>query len=311
MIQNLLAKILEKSRRRDQKLDFKRNELARSLVMKRSNIIGVIVKDIAIPYMAEIIRGLEEVGRQKKYDIFLSSSYGNTESELEIVDFMFRKQAEGIIIVGENISNDVIYKLKENTIPYIFIDKFYDGDFSSNLIDYEKSAYQMTIEIIKRGHKNILFVKDDKDYKIEKLKYEGYKSAIREYGLNIFHINADDVHIEDGYNLGPKLLKRVKEDKISCIFAAEDDLAFGIINYFYDQKIRVPDDISVAGFGGSKFAEIYKPTLATFQIYYYDIGAGAMSKLIKILKNKSLSKDTVTPHLVHCKMEESVGFLNK
>lgn len=47
------------------KLDFKRNELARSLVMKRSNIIGVIVKDIAIPYMAEIIRGLEEVGRQK------------------------------------------------------------------------------------------------------------------------------------------------------------------------------------------------------------------------------------------------------
>lgn len=174
----------------------------------------------------------------KKYDIFLSSSYGNTESELEIVDFMFRKQAEGIIIVGENISNDVIYKLKENTIPYIFIDKFYDGDFSSNLIDYEKSAYQMTIEIIKRGHKNILFVKDDKDYKIEKLKYEGYKSAIREYGLNIFHINADDVHIEDGYNLGPKLLKRVKEDKISCIFAAEDDLAFGIINYFYDQKIR-------------------------------------------------------------------------
>lgn len=73
------------------KLDFKPNELARSLVMKKSNIIGVVVKDIGIHYMAQIIRGLEEIGRMYKFDILLTSTYGNQESEKKAVDFLVTK----------------------------------------------------------------------------------------------------------------------------------------------------------------------------------------------------------------------------
>ena len=67
------------------KLDFKPNELARSLVMRKSNMIGVIVKDIGISYMAQIIRGIEEIGRMYNYDILLSSTYGDIEVEHKII----------------------------------------------------------------------------------------------------------------------------------------------------------------------------------------------------------------------------------
>ena len=74
------------------KLDFKPNELARSLVMRKSNMIGVIVKDIGISYMAQIIRGIEEIGRMYNYDILLSSTYGDIEAEHKIIEFMCTKQ---------------------------------------------------------------------------------------------------------------------------------------------------------------------------------------------------------------------------
>ena len=83
------------------KLDFKPNELARSLVMRKSNMIGVIVKDIGISYMAQIIRGIEEIGRMYNYDILLSSTYGDIEVEHKIIEFMCTKQVEGIIMIVE------------------------------------------------------------------------------------------------------------------------------------------------------------------------------------------------------------------
>src|SRR5699024_10091683 len=144
-----------------EKLDFKRNELARSLVMKRSNLIGVLVKDLGIPYMTQIVRGVEEVGRMYKYDMLLNSSYGDAEQEKVIVDFMLRKQAEAIIMITENANPEVIVKLKENKNSFILLDRFYNGSFNTVTIDYENAAYKMTSHLITKGHKNILFVLDN------------------------------------------------------------------------------------------------------------------------------------------------------
>ena len=127
-----------------EKLDFKPNELARSLVMKRSNLIGVVVKDIGIPYMAQIVRGAEEIGRMYKYDILLSSTYGDLEQEKKIIDFMFTKQVEGIILISEDIEPEVIFKLKDQTVPYIQLDKFWNiKDVHTVQIDYKEAMINM------------------------------------------------------------------------------------------------------------------------------------------------------------------------
>lgn len=146
-----------------EKLDFKPNELARSLVMKRSNLIGVVVKDIGIPYMAQIVRGAEEIGRMYKYDILLSSTYGDLEQEKKIIDFMFTKQVEGIILISEDIEPEVIFKLKDQTVPYIQLDKFWNiKDVHTVQIDYKEAMINMINHIYDLGHKKILFVKDRK-----------------------------------------------------------------------------------------------------------------------------------------------------
>ncbi|MDO5689500.1 MAG: LacI family DNA-binding transcriptional regulator [Tissierellia bacterium] len=275
------------------KLDFKRNELARSLVMKRSNVIGVVVKDIGIPYMAQIIRGVEEIGRMYRYDILLSSSYGDSEQEKNIVDFLFRKQAEAILLVTENVSAEVVVKLKENETPFIQLDKFYDGIINTVTIDYSEACLNMTEYLFELGHKKILFIKEFHNSRIGKEKYDGYNQAIKKAGLEDYSITVEGVDVNDGYDLGDEVLKMVKEHGITAVFASEDNLGIGLINYCYDKSIQVPTDLTVVGFGDSYLSSIYRPTLTTVQEPYYDIGAVAMRRLIKALKKEDRIEDTV------------------
>src|SRR5690554_969599 len=80
-------------------LGYEPNEVARSLVTKKSNLIGVIVDDIGNHYVSQIVRGIEEIGRMYNYDIIVSSSYGNAETELKFLQLLKTKQVEGIILV--------------------------------------------------------------------------------------------------------------------------------------------------------------------------------------------------------------------
>ena len=139
-----------------QKLDFKPNELARSLVMKRSNLIGVVVKDIGIPYMAGIIRGIEEIGKMSKFDILLSSSYGEEDSELDTVQFMFTKQVDGIILVSEKTTERVVDTIKEHKLPFLILDRIYEQSRINTVdVDYEQ-AVQLIIEFLESmGHTRI------------------------------------------------------------------------------------------------------------------------------------------------------------
>ncbi|HHX68727.1 MAG TPA: LacI family transcriptional regulator, partial [Gallicola sp.] len=263
------------------KLDFKPNELARSLVMRRSNLIGVIVKDIAISYMTEMVRGIEEVGRMYNYDILLSSSYGDIELEKKIINFMFTKQVEGIVLISEDAKPEVVYMLQNQTIPYIQLDKFYNfNETYSVTINYKEAAKEMTEFLIGKGHEKILFVKEYKNAIIGQEKLKGYKEAMDAHNYFSREITVDGVTDKEGYKYGEEIWKIIEHEGITAAFFSEDGLAIGFLNYCYDNNKKVPEDISVAGFGDIKISSLYRPRLTTVREPYYDYGAVAIRKII-------------------------------
>ena len=269
------------------KLDFKPNELARSLVRKSSNLIGVMVKDIGIPYIANIIRGIEEVGRMYKYDILLTSTYGDLDEEKRIVEFLFTKQVEGIIFISEDIDKEVFIKIKNYNIPFLAYDKYDDFKGIDTVgIDHFEAAKEMTKYLIDEGHRNILHVKELEMSKVGNDKYSGYKEALEKNNLIHFEITANDISIDEGYNMGERINRIVESEDITAIFFADDNLAIGYMNYCYDDGKRIPDYVSVVGFGDLRFSSIYRPTLTTINEPYYDIGAVMMRRLIKTLKKE-------------------------
>lgn len=267
-----------------EKLDFKRNEIARSLVMKRSNIIGVLVKDLGIPYMAQLVRGVEEVGRMYNYDMLLNSSYGDYDQEKKIVDFMLRKQAEAIIMITENSSPEIIVKLKENKNSFILLDRYYPGIFNTVTIDYKEAVRSMLDYLYELGHRDILFIRDNSQSQLTRDKEEAFISFMEEKSLKVKIQPAPGKNIRDGYQTCIDLSGEISD--YTAVFTSMDSLAIGVINYCLVKGIKVPDDISVAGFGDSDMAKFYTPSLTTLHEPFYDIGAVAMRRIIKELRDE-------------------------
>lgn len=269
------------------KLDFKPNELARSLVMRKSNLVGVIVEDIGIEYMAQLIRGVEEIGRVYKYDILLSSSYGDEESLENSIDFLATKQVEGLVIITENISPEVLVKLRDRRIPFVLLDKYHTyKNVKSVKVDYRSEEKKLVESLIKDGHDKILYVNHSEKNILNENMLNGYRQALSEYGKKSFIIETDGIKSDDGYNIGEKVLNLVKKENITAVTCVNDEVAIGFINYCIDNNISVPDDLSVAGFGDSNIASIYRPKVSTVAIPYYDIGAISIRALIKRIKEE-------------------------
>lgn len=280
-------------------LGYKPNQVARSLVTKKSNLIGVIVTDIGNSYVAQMIRGIEEIGRMYNYDILLSSSYGNPDTEMKFADLLRSKQVEGIILISEDINEEVIEEIEGYSIPFVYLNKFYKvSRLPSVSIDNYEASTMMTEYLLKLGHKNILYVTASEDQlnSVEKDKIEGYKNTMNRYERDELILSAEGFAIEDGYNIGNDLEKIMRRDNITAAFCCQDEIAIGLINYCYDNEIKVPEHISICGYGDTKMASIYRPGITTIKEPYYDIGAVAIRRIIKELEgDKAEDKNTYLP----------------
>lgn len=281
-----------------EKLDFRPNQLARSLVMRRSEMIGVIVDDIGYSYMAQMIRGIEEVGRMYNYDIMLSSSYGERDIESQIISFLLTKQVEALIVISEQMSINTIQELNLTRLPYIVLDRY--GNFTDAKtvrIDFREALKDLVHFVHEKGHTNTCFIHGNTRSEYENEKLEGYRKACEECGITPMTFEVDELVAKRGYDLGDIFLEKAEADDITCYLFSEDYLAIGFNNYCYDQGIQLPEKLSFTGFGDLPMTNYIRPTITTVREPYYDMGAVSMRSLIKILKDKeNIDQIMILPH---------------
>ncbi|NMA50110.1 MAG: LacI family transcriptional regulator [Tissierellia bacterium] len=279
-----------------EELGYRPNEIARSLVTKKTNVMGIIVDDIGSSYVAQIIRGVEEVGRMYNYDLLLLSSYGGKDSELRFAQLLMQKQVAGIIIVSEILNIETLEYLNKTKIPFVYLNKYYNVLESPTVaIDNYDASEKVMKYLIDGGHKKIAYVtqKKDIDITIEKQKIDAYKkwmSSIKEIPIIL---SVDGHNISTGYNLGNQVKNLIKKDQVTALYCCEDEIALGVINYLYDHHIKVPEDISIIGYGDTSLASVYRPALTTIKEPYYDIGAVSIRKILKQLQGEKLESQTI------------------
>lgn len=277
-------------------LRYEPNEVARSLVTKKSNLIGVVVDDIGSPYVAQIVRGIEEIGRMYKYDIILSSSYGNADTELRFLKLLRTKQVEGIILVSEIINQDMIDYMENTKLEFMYINRYYNiPELPTISLDHNKATKKMMDYLIELGHKKILYLtqENDSERRIEHEKVEAYKEAMTSIGEKPILVKINNHQIDGGYKIGREIVRLKEEKGITAVFCCQDELAIGLMNYLHDNGIKVPEDISVAGYGDLNVASIYRPTLTTIKEPYYDMGAISIRKMLKKLIGEPIDEEII------------------
>lgn len=278
-------------------LEYEPNEIARSLVTRKSNIIGVIVEDFGLSFVSQVLRGVEEVARMYDYDILVSSTYGDPEMENRYMKLLLQKQVEGIVVITESNNRNRLQNLKELKIPVSYLNRYYrNEDVATITIDNIGSTTAMVEYLFNKGHKNICYVGIEKDFDItvERFKRKGYKEAMKKHGLKDIVIELSENSEEAFLDIEKKLVDSIEKENITAIMAYSDEAAIRIMNILKDNDIKVPDDVSVTGVGDIKMSEQYRPKLTTLKEPLYDYGAVSIRSIIKAIKGEEkMPEETV------------------
>ena len=233
--------------------------------------------------------------QRRPFDLILANILANPLRQMEYLDLACRGRAVGAIV----ISSDSLFAEhlhKANACPTVFA---FNADRRRNIasvsIDYSLEAEKATRHLIELGHRRIGFVDSDEDDKCAKRRYRGYRMAmtsLRLEQMEVFSL-ADKCDCEGGRSAMQALLKR--ENAPTAVFIGSDELSVGAIAAIRLAGLRVPEDISVVGFGDQVVGQLCDPPLTSVRLPALDIGYRAMINLDLILQGKSPYSPTILP----------------
>ena len=288
-----------------EELGYVPSHIARSMRSKILKNIGLIVPDIATVFNPRLIKGIEDYLYKSGYDLILTSNDNSSKIKIEDkISNLQNKQISGIIISsikGDLEEKEVFKKIIENSnIPIVFVTRIYPDLKCSYVInnDYEGS-YEATNYLIKLGHKKIALIYFIPGLYLSKQRMQGYLDALKDNNIKIDEsllYLAEDLSVECGYELGKYIINKKK--KFSAIFCLTDVLAMGILKYCNEQKIEIPEEISIIGYDDIIFSSIISPPLTTVHQRKYKMGYEAAKLLISLIKRRGKTKKPTQRYMV-------------
>ena len=248
------------------KLGFRPNKSAQSLRSKRSFIIALLYDNPNKSYLADIQSGIFKACKLTGYNLVVQEcDYKSPELNDTILEFVEDLKIDGLILTPPlSDMDDFLQDLDKHQIDYAVIapstKKTESLYVSSN--DYE-AAYKLTLEIIKHGHKDIGFIKGHPKHSASNLRFNGFIDAIKIHGFDVNDawIKQGNFSFKSGFNAGVEIFH---SDRIpTAIFASNDSMAAGIMKSAHMKGLKIPDDVSLAGFDDSPIADEIWPALTT------------------------------------------------
>ena len=272
-----------------QESNYQPNLLARQLRTARSYMILVMVSNIANPFCAEVVKGIEAEAEKNGYRILLCNSGSDIERSRSGLSLLSGKIVDGIITM------DAFSKLPElaaliGNAPWVQCAEYADaGAVSCVGINDVDASQHVVSQLADGGRKRIALINHDLSYKYARLRERGYKSVIHLRDLDYQAVEyASELSSGAGMAAMQNLLKANPPD---AVFAVSDTLAGGALRAIQQAGLRVPEDIAVVGFDGTELAEMI--SLTTIEQPSRDIGRKAVDLLLNEIDNPDAPTERV------------------
>jgi LacI family transcriptional regulator len=275
-------------------LDYHPDQIARSLKVRRTYTIGVIVPNMASMFFVEVFRGIEDVARQNGYSAILCNSDDDAIRERHQLAVLLSRRVDGILLASAD-SQAASHWPRHRDLCLVLIDRLPPGfDASAVVIDNLKAAYEATQHLIKIGHKRIAIITGPPDRSTAFERTEGFRRAMQEAGhpiLQEYFLNGS-FRLEGGYRCGMQLLKLPVPP--TAIFSSNYDMTLGLMRAVIELKVPCPSQVSILSFddfvmGDDKFswARMFSPPLTAVAQPSYEIGKIAMESLLQEVEGQS------------------------
>jgi LacI family transcriptional regulator len=259
-----------------------------------SKIVGLILPLAQNPFYDELAQGIEDALAKDSYRVLIGYSREDSSIELQLLTSMADANFKGIIVTPVGPNNQVFEKFIDQNVRVSYLSQTdEEPDQCSVSIDQVRGGYIGIEYLVKLGHKKILWVSGPGHHHQSNQRFVGITQAAQQFGIEIDSISAPSLDYISGENIAPHIIARGPLP--DAIFAGNDALALGIMNYFHKVGIPVPGQISVLGYDNVSYAESALVPLTTVSQTPYQLGWTMGSQMLAEFET---SVDHVHQHVV-------------
>jgi LacI family transcriptional regulator len=274
-------------------LSYRPDFIARSLVMKRTKTLGLVITTIANPFYTELAQGIEATARKLGYNIILCSTQSDLGTERLDIEMLRSKGVDGIILTSAHMGDPNIVELAEEGFPIVLVNRRTYDPMVRGLVDYVgidniQGGFWAVEHLIKLGHRRIGIIGGSSESSVGFERLEGGKRALTAYGLKQIddYFLEGDFLKESGYRGGMKFIKMA--DPPTAVFAANDYMALGTYQAVMEEGLKVPEEIAIVGFNDIEFTSMKGIELTTIGQKKYEMGALSVENLVEKIEGRKV-----------------------
>jgi LacI family transcriptional regulator len=268
-----------------EELNYTPNSFAVNLRTKESKTIGLIIPEVVHHFFSNVINGIIAEAEKNGYLVIILQSNESLELEKKQVDLLINKRVDGIIMSLSNESNNDFHikEILRKEIPFVQFDKISKLIPSSKVvINDQKAAMEAVQHLIDKGCKKIAHIRGPENPQNAIDRFIGYKKALEKNGIQYdskLVYTCKNVTFEEGIEFA----KQIVEDHpdVDGVFVITDLVAVGVLAYFNEKGIQVPNQIAVIGFSNWFMSQVITPKLSTVDQPSYEMGVAAFSLLLE------------------------------
>lgn len=255
------------------------NTQARALVLGRSRIFGLIVSEITNPFFPEIVQTFENLAVENNYEILLTSTVHDPKRMESSVRRMIERRVDGVAILTFGMEDSLIEHLRDRKVPLVFVDVGPDVPGVANIrINYLSGIRQAVQHLAALRHTHIAFIAGPQNLRSAVARRDAFKTSMMEIGLSPDLIVVGNHQMEGGMKAFHEL--HALSNPPTAVLCSNDMTAIGVMREAYEQKVRVPDDLSVVGFDDIHLTEFTIPPLTTVQMSQHELAKIAFQALM-------------------------------
>jgi DNA-binding LacI/PurR family transcriptional regulator len=291
-------KVLEAAR----ELGYRPNAMARSLITKKSNMIGIVMGDIKNPFYPEVLSKFSrELGRRGYHVLFVNAE--NDQLSGDEVNQFLEYNVEGVVVTDALFTSSVANYFKDNNIPIVLFNRYsQDPLFNAVACDNVDGGYQIGKYLIEKGHHHFAYISGTQNTSTSHDREKGFRNALVENGFNLI-TDSGEYTYEEAYQAALRLLN--SKNPPDAIFCANDIMALGAIDAAKEIGVRIPEDASIVGFDDISMGAWSAYSLTTWKQPVNEMIEATIDILlgdIKKSKSESLSVNkSIKGHLVERK----------
>jgi DNA-binding LacI/PurR family transcriptional regulator len=282
-----------------EELEYRRNAFARALVTSRTRLLGVVVYGTSWYGPAGTLHGIQQAARDARYFVTIVDLDKITRDSLRhALDVLSEYSPDGLVVI--TLKRNVSDALREMAagVPTVAVE---GGEGTSSIptvcVDQEEGARLATEHLLSLGHATVHHLGGPVGWLEAEARIAGWRSSLRTAGASVPPVVRGDWTSRSGYDAGLKLLA---QPNVTAVFAANDQMALGLLKACRETGVRVPEDISVVGFDSMPESEFFVPPLTTVVQDFQAVGRMSVGLLLDIIDHRSptVARSVITPSLV-------------